>query len=64
MAYYKNGRLHVKTNRRADYTDRHLNRHATRKGDETDRLHEERQQSYAPRQRRLKDCDYFPSDDQ
>ena len=63
VAYYKNGRLHVENDRREDYTDRHPNQHATRKGDETDQLLEERQQSYAPRQRRLKDYDYFPSDD-
>ena len=48
---------------RTTRTDKHPNRHATRKGDETDYLREERQQSYAPRQRRLKDYDYFPSDD-
>ena len=49
---------------RTTRTDKHPNRHATRKGDETDYLREERQQSYAPCQRRLtKDYDYFPSDD-
>ena len=36
MACYKNGRLHVENNRREDDMDRQLNRHATRKCDETD----------------------------
>ena len=58
MAYYKNGRLHVENNRRDDYTDRHPNRHATRKGDETDQLHEQREQFYFPSQHCLKDYDF------